>query len=443
MSKFNEKKEATKTINKAGGVAYKQDAKTALVSTLLTSFVNGSAYTSGSDEMNQLIEQMEKVDPEFCAKAIVYARNEFGMRSITHVGAAHLASRASGTEWGKRFYESVVRQPDDVTETLAYYLKNISKKLPNSMKKGFGSALSGMSDYAISKYKGGGNTVSMVDAVNLLHPKATDTLTALMTGKLEAPDTWEVGLTQAGSDAEKKKAVWMNLLSENKLGYFALLRNIRNIVIQAPEGTDMLCEQLVDEKSIKKSLVMPFRFMKAYEVLMGLSSNESKVRSALNKAIEISLNNVPTFEGKTLVVVDESYSMQGQPIEIASLFASAILKKNPDCDYMQFAVGARHINMNTDDSLASMTEVIRKSVNGGGTDFHKIFPAATKAYDRVIILSDMQGWIGYHSPQATFSAYCKKYSCKSMIYSFDLTGHSTSQFPAQNIACVAGFSDKV
>ncbi|MCB9285123.1 MAG: hypothetical protein H6563_13690 [Lewinellaceae bacterium] len=48
--------------------------------------------------------------------------------------------------------------------------------------------------------------------------------------------------TRAGQDAaseedkaERKAEAWADLIAADKLGYFALLRNLRNIAEQAPE----------------------------------------------------------------------------------------------------------------------------------------------------------------------------------------------------------------
>ncbi|MDE1770632.1 MAG: hypothetical protein KGI28_08800, partial [Thaumarchaeota archaeon] len=47
----------------------------------------------------------------------------------------------------------------------------------------------------------------------------------------------------------------LKLIKERKIGYFALLRNLRNISEQAPEIMNEALEMLVDEKLIKSSLV--------------------------------------------------------------------------------------------------------------------------------------------------------------------------------------------
>ena len=54
----------------------------------------------------------------------------------------------------------------------------------------------------------------------------------------------------------------------------------------------------------------------------------------------------------------------------------------------------------------------------------------------------MQGWMGVYAPVKTFEVYEKKHRADPKIFSFDLQGYGTLQFPERNIYCLAGFSDK-
>ena len=143
MARFNKTsaKKRKKVMNKAGGQAFAQSPEMQLASLLLTSFAQDQFYRSGKQTFAELSKLVKKVDPLFAAKAAIFARREYGMRSITHVLAAELAPHVAGNEWGKRFYDKIVYRPDDMLEIMAYYYANKSKKLPNAMKKGFAKAL--------------------------------------------------------------------------------------------------------------------------------------------------------------------------------------------------------------------------------------------------------------------------------------------------------------
>ena len=54
----------------------------------------------------------------------------------------------------------------------------------------------------------------------------------------------------------------------------------------------------------------------------------------------------------------------------------------------------------------------------------------------------MQGWIGHDAPTASFAAWAKKHDAAPKVFSFDLQGYGTLQFPQRDVFCLAGFSDK-
>ena len=459
MSKFNLtlKEPKTLTTNLAGGHAYTQSPELELISILLNSFVDDQFYRSSNQTLERLKTILGKVDPKFAAKAAIFARDEFGMRSITHALAAELTSRVSGQEWSKNFYDKVVVRVDDMTEIMSYYLENKTDKnkpkFPNSLKKGFASAFNRFDSYQLAKYKSENKEVKLIDIVNLVHPIPTpsnkEALSKLVLGDLKSTDTWESKLSKAGQDASNieelsqlKSDAWGELLTTKRIGYFALLRNLRNIINQAPQFVGLACDMLVDENLIKSSRILPFRFSTAYEEIskLGSSSDVRMVMTALHQALDISSVNIPKFDGDTLVVLDVSGSMSGRPSEIASLFGAMLAKAN-NCDVMTFATSANYKAYNPMDSILTIRNGFRFS--GGGTNFKDIFLKANKKYDRVIILSDMQGWVGRTTPASEFNLYKKKFNCNPYVYSWDLNGLGTMQLPEQNVFALAGFSDKV
>lgn len=479
MARFNKKTVGSKTVNLAGGEAYKETAELELVSLLLTSFVNDKFYESAKDQLKRLAELTKSIkDKKFIGQSAVYARNEFGMRSITHALIAELVNQVKGQEWTKNAVAKTVHRVDDMSEMVSYYAGKYGKPIPNSLKKGLRFAFGKFDQYQLAKYRGENKDVKLVDLVNLVHPKPNDknskALKQLIEGDLKSTDTWEAKLTEAGKVeaetdeereakvAENKKEAWASMIKGGKLGYFALLRNLRNIEEQAPEVLDSALKMLVDEKQIKKSLVLPFRFMTAIDQLQQ-DGTSAKVLKALNAALELSLSNVPKFDGKTLIVVDHSGSMDSHQngksltnFEMGAMFGAMLAKTN-DADFMYFGDIAKYYTINPGDSLTTIVKTLNKlngtgysfyddhsgTQVGHGTNFHSIFETAKTSYDRIFIFSDMQGWVGYSAPQKSYLAYNKKRKANSKIYSIDLSGHGTLQFPENNVYCLAGFSDKI
>lgn len=478
MSKFNKKREIEMTTNNSGGDAYKSSPELELVTVLLNSFVSDGHYTKSSDGIAMLTEALKKVNPEFAAKAAVYARNEFGMRSITHVLAVEICKFASGKPWAKEFYAAIVRRPDDMTEILSYYYsKNSSKKsLPAALKRGFKKAFNKFDGYQLAKYKAEKQEVSLIDVVNLVRPKATsrndEALKLLIKGTLKSKDTFESELSAAGQvgntveEKNKSKAdAWNNLVMSGKIGQMALLKNLRNIINSCDEDVvKKACELLTTKQRIEKSLILPFRYITALDEIILISGKNSKhVQKALNVAIDLSCSNVPVFEGDTAVVIDLSGSMSSTVAggktkmnKVAALFGAMMAKAN-DADVYSFGTQCKYLPVNVSDSTMSIANWIVSTNEGAnyytgggkysvghGTNFESIFQKLSRKYSRVFIFSDMENNWGNSTGYKALQEYRKRQKADNVkVYAFNLAVNKTLQFPERNIYALSGFSEKI
>ena len=286
--------------------------------------------------------------------------------------------------------------------------------------------------------------------------------------------------------SEMKAEAWAGLVRSRKIGYMALVRNLRNILEDAPQVVSDAADMLVQQELVGRSRLLPFRFVTSRDELLKWREDRRVARragnsfwsrlvraykgipepvapepepvvdpvdlllEALDRAADLALANVPKLEGRTLVVVDGSGSMtwNGGPIKIASLFAAVILRTNPEADLMMFDTDARYLSINPEDSVLAVQRQIEDRAKGGGTNFNAVFDRATKVYDRVVILSDMQGWMagGYNrvgAPTEAFAGYRKRTGADPKVFSFDLQGYGTLMFPERNVYALAGFSEKV
>ena len=365
MSKYNAKAEGVKptVVNAMGETAYQLSAKEELVSTCMTTFLSGDHYYETEKEVvNRIMNKLNEVDPLFAAKLALYVRNEGNLRSVSHLIAATIAKRASGTEWSKRFYNKIVVRPDDMSEILSAYavqnkmdLKKI-RKIPNAIKKGFKTALERLDAYQIDKYKMNSRQVKMLDLVNLFHPKGTqrnqqayhnlvngESLAGLYASRVLEKEMTKAGQkTQGKSVQEKesaKKEAIENVLSNVKgMPIMNLLRNLRNIILYAPKSVDDACAQLTNETAVLNSRLLPFRFATAYEEIEKMSFSDKKsdtsiafeedynnqtitamefaelkekVLNAIEDALQISCQNIPELEGNTAILIDHSGSVRG------------------------------------------------------------------------------------------------------------------------------------
>lgn len=113
-------------------------------------------------------------------------------------------------------------------------------------------------------------------------PKAKDErqqeiFNGIVNDNLPVPYTWETELSALGqctfaTEEERRKAFrakWEELIDSGKLGYMALLRNLRNI-LEAEVSADHILtvgKRLSSEKAVENSRQLPFRFLAAYREL--------------------------------------------------------------------------------------------------------------------------------------------------------------------------------
>lgn len=481
MARFNQGNAGPVLVeNEAGGEAYPKSPKLELVSMLLTNFVQDQFYRKTGDTLKRLGALVKECPPEFCAKAAVYARDHFGMRSISHAVAGELAAqnRTSREPWATAFYDKIVVRPDDMLEIIAYYRShplaatsvrgNQKVKLPAALKRGFGRAMGRFDSYQLGKYRGEGKSVKLVDVVNLVHPGATernrDALAALVGGTLKAGGTWEANLTAAGQRAaavdgtEEEKAealamekgtAWAALVEARKLGHFALLRNMRNISQQAPDSLEAALVQLI--AGVGKARVLPFRYLTALGQFQDPGPLNKVIRDALSACMDAALANVPKLSGRTLVAVDMSGSTFAQNLsdksgvkvaDIATIFG-AVLGLSNDADVLAFSDRRAWVSMVKGTPVVVAALQIVAAVHGGGTDFRLIFDNTNGKYERIIVLSDNEAWIGHTRANETFKEYKRRTGADPKMFVFDLAGMPSMQFPESNTYFVAGFSEKV
>lgn len=477
MSKFNSVKVGTKTATYEGGTGYTKTPELELVQLLITSMLaNGKYYESEAETVKRLQElytACNKKDITFFPKAAIYARDNFRLRSISHLCSAIIAkgikdgiykdyNRKDRRSFLRNYFKKVILRADDITESISAY-KNIANiegkiRIPHAMVRGFSDNQATWDEYTYAKYRQADKEINLMDAIRMTHTKATDknrsALEKMVAGTLRNETTWEATVSKAGKSENKeaaKKQAWSDFLNKGeKIEYFALLRNLNNIIAEKDsemiaKAADLLCS----EKLIKRSMVLPFRFLTAWKALP--ADAPRKIQVALSKAADISLNNVPTFKGKTCVIIDESGSMtcslSGHSyyntssdeltyFDVAMMYGAALFKSN-DADVMLFSGDAWYEKFNPTDSVISIAT--SKNANGGWTRLDEAFKSLNKAYDRIVILSDMQtaGSANYE-----FENYKKKFKCDPYIYSFDLAGYKAGCFPQGKTIQIGGFSEK-
>lgn len=452
MAKFNPAA-SIKTVNNSGHAAYKMDDKTKLVTMVLTSFFNEAKfYGDNSKELQKLIPKVIEQDAGFVSNLAVFARREFNMRSVSHVLTAYLANSSNGKEYVRKTVKGVSLRGDDITEIMSFYLSAFGKPVPNSLKKGINDVLACLDEYSLAKYKGEKNTVKMRDLLCLCRPTPKDDAQSAMwkrciEGTLETPVTWETQLSASGNTAE----TWEKLIDSGKVGYMALLRNLRNILTENPSNVDKVLNVIRDPERVRKSRQLPFRFLSAYKSVSDIASGG--VFDVLEEAADASIQNVQNLPGKTVIAVDVSSSMGNRVsaksdvlcYEIAALLGLMFAKSSNGTIFYTFNNAIKKV------PISGRTNILYTATHfacGGGTSmqlpFEKMIVDGISA-DRIIILSDNEcngGW--WNKPvQALADEYRKKTGNDIWVHAVDLQGYGTQQFHGRKTNIVAGWSEKV
>lgn len=457
MSKFNQTA-TVKTTNKSGHAAYAMTDKAKLVTQVLTSFFNEEKYYG--DNSNELIKTAQAVikqSPGFVANLARYARKEMHLRSVSHALTSLIAHETEGKPYTRAVVGDVVERPDDITEILSFYLTKYGKPIPNGLKRALAQALGKFNAFQIAKYNGGNKTVKFKDVLRLVHAKPANEeqnklYNEIINDTLPVAERWETELSKDGNTKE----VWERLIEGNKLGYMAMLRNLRNIINAQPSNIGKVFEKLANKEAVLKSKQLPFRFYSAYREISKLPNVGSKILDVLETAIEYSCENLPKLKGTTVIAIDTSGSMgwaissksDVQCNDIARLLAAMASYICEDAIVYTFDTSIKKI------VFSSKAGIITKAMSilnlGGGTNLRlplqAMFHNNIRA-DRLIMISDNEinsGWSGYSQTcQPLADQYRAKINKDFWVHAIDLMGYGTQQFIGGKTNIIAGWNEKV
>jgi 60 kDa SS-A/Ro ribonucleoprotein len=377
----------------------------------------------------------------------------------------------------------VVRRADEISELLAYYqLANKREgtkklnKLSKQVQKGLSVAFNRFDEYQFAKYNRDGE-IKLRDALFLVHPKAKTaeqqlTFDKIAQNTLSVPYTWETELSALGqlkfetneARAAAFKAKWEELILSGKVGYMALLRNLRNIIEAKVSYTHLekVCNNLTDENAVLNSKQLPFRFLAAYREIKALNSEYSPfVMSALEEAVRVSAKNIKGFDHSTSVLVacDVSGSMQ-KPIsanskvlmyDIGLMLGMLMHSKCKRVITGMFGDTWKIINMPQTGVLSNVDQFYRREGEVGySTNGYKVIDDLCNrkvVMDKIMLFTDCQMW-NSNNNNASFEQSWLRYKTiapKASLYLFDLTGYGNTplNIMKNDVYLIAGWSDKV
>jgi len=353
-------------------------------------------YEDGETIASRIASLIPKVPADKVAALAIEAREKFKLRHVPLLLVRELAR--IGYKETAVTLARIIQRPDELTEFLALYWKDGKCPLSAQVKKGLAQAFTKFNAYSLAKYNRA-EAIKLRDVLFLSHAKPVNVeqevlWKSLIDGTLKPPDTWEVAL----SSGKDKKLTWERLLSENKLGGLALLRNLRNMK-SAGVGEQIIKTSLA---TMRTDCILPFRFIVAAkhnawaEEFIELPMLECLIRS-------------PKLYGKTVMIVDVSGSMYGRnvsrysEIDRANVACSLTILIRELCENPVFYATAgndfsrvhatQQVPARHGFALADAVYSLCKPLGGGGIFLKQVMDYVYHKegnVDRVIVITDEQ-----------------------------------------------------
>jgi hypothetical protein len=440
------------------------DVKAELYAATVCAMLQPKFYVpSVKEQIDHLSRLVKAAPPGFVAKLMIYAREKMHLRSVPLVLAVEAAGHGKADA---RAIARVIQRADEITEILAYYASANERKetkrlgrLSSAIKRAVAAAFNKFDEYQFAKYDRDGE-VRLRDALFLTHPKPKDDAQAALFKRiaertLETPYTWETELSAKGGTAE----VWTELVESGKLGYMALLRNVRNM-LDAGVGEATLAKVasvLADPERVAQSRQLPFRFYSAWRALKekhGANFAANPIRKALQAAAVAAIANFPFDDNERIVVAtDISGSMQNRLSdkseveywEVGAILAGSAMTKAGNNIGLAFNTSVKRMDLVSPHPF-SVAEDLRRHV-GGGTDGWKV-PASLEhekcVADWVFVFTDMQMW-GEESFASRWHSYKHNVAPEAKLVIFDMAGYGKTPISLRekDVYLVAGWSEEI
>lgn len=346
-------------------------------------------YEDGEEIAARIVRLVGEVTPTTAASVATEARSAANLRHVPLLIAAALAKHRRSADLVEDVVFNVVQRADELAELLVIHAKingvdpsKVKKHIPAAMKRGLARAVAKFDEYQLAKHDRPG-AVRLRDVLRLVHPKPkdadqSDLWKRLVAGDLATPDTWEVQLS-GGAD---KRETFERLLREGRLGYLALLRNLRNM---ADAGCDpaLVRDAIIARKGARR--VLPFRYVAAARAA-------PQFEPAIDQSLCEAISEVPALPGKTVVLVDVSGSMSAKlssKSDLTRMDAAAALGAIVHGDIRLFTFSNALVEVPPRRGTAGVDAIVRSQPHMG-TNLFGAIKALDVPYDRLIVITDEQ-----------------------------------------------------
>jgi 60 kDa SS-A/Ro ribonucleoprotein len=507
----------TNTVNEEGARAYKFTPKHALAQMAATGCFNGTFNASGEAQLDAIRSLIDQVDDNvFLAKLAVYARERAYMKDMPAALLVALSTR--DTKLTHSVFDRVVdngrvlRTVFQMVRSGQFGRQGLSSSLQRAFRRWLNEASVGkllsasigqdpslrdilrmarptpkdnerralfgwLTDKEVERWAPAtqADLPDLVKALIAYRQAETSEAQALILGDL--PVRWDLL-----ADAAKGPVTWKAIARQ--MGPQALRMNLNTLLRhevfstgagQNGEMVDYVASRIADADAIRRSRQFPYQFLAAY--LNASQAVPHKIKRSLHEAAEIACGNVPELPGPVVIGVDASGSMQSpltgfrgrgsttkvRCVDVAALFAAAIMRRNPDSVVVPFDTCAFKVRVDPADSILSVAERLAQ-FGGGGTDCSVPIREANTRYRNqrftgVVLISDYESWVYRNRPYAygqggatgvmaewhKFVKNQKRLGIRTpKLVCIDLQPYDSTQAPDRSdILNVGGFSDAV
>jgi 60 kDa SS-A/Ro ribonucleoprotein len=455
---------AADTRNEAGGLAYALPPKAALAQVAMTGTLGNAFYADAELQLATLLDLAAQVEPEYLAKAAVFARARGYMKDTPAVLVALLTLRSP--ELAVRAFPRVIDNGRMLRNFVQVLRSGVlgRKSLGTAPKRLIQRWLAGRSPEQLLN-DAVGQSPSLADILKMVHPRPVDPerealygwllgrsveaerlpeavhayegfKAALLAGETEVPlprvnfqPLTALPLTPAHWVEIARRAPWqtlrMNLNTYARHGVFGEVPqpgSLQGLIAQAMQeagapSADIATElaaRLRDGEAMRRARVFPYQLLATWRALD--ARVPAVLREALQEAMDIALENIPALAGQVYVLVDVSGSM-GAPVtgyrrgasskvtcrDAAGLVASAILRCNPGAEVIAFDDRLWPMTLDARAGVVANTEALARTGGGGtATSLPLAWLNGREARgDLVLYLSDNQSWLDSHRHGAT------------------------------------------
>lgn len=495
---------ATDVVNNAGGVAYSMGPEQAFAQLMLTGTFNNTCHVTGQAQLESFLDLAGRVGPDFRHKAAYYAADNGGSRLAQYSAIAVSMANGDVEDGFEAAFKRVVRGIPAVRELVGIFRSGVlgRKSFGTRPKRLLKRVLENMPAEAL--FRGSlGDKPSFGDVIKLLHPKPTDDAQrALYAREISRPhnpehlpeivqqyDTFRKTGQGEVPQVDIRLLQGLNLTDEQwaalipKFSWHTLRMNVRRwhekgLFQKFPGLADKVAARLSRREEIVAVRPEAYQLMMAYLATKGTYGFPSVISEAFQDAMELALEFVPVINGRTAIAVDVSgsmrYALTGdraggtsnvRKVDVASLFAAAVLRKNADAIVLPFHGMVLDCHLNPRDSVMTNAEKLAKLCDNGTNCAAPVRELVNRRdkVDTIIMFSDNESWMnpegrttgpsvasyhhGAYSATGLMDAYTEyrnKVNSQARLVCVDLEPNmSTQVINRKDILNVGGFSDSV